>query len=173
MQFPRTTLPLCALLVSACPSDSDIDTGSGPDGASITFTELSAADERATAIVSLDQMSNQLAAEQLDETDLMLGDPTKANLHVSFNLFDLGGPVVPAFAVAGEPCLFDGSTGVAQAWPVAPGTFDVGMYDRQTVSECTEELASVSITAAAGDQVFVGVYHVGAQVKLLTAPIEQ
>lgn len=151
----------------------EIDNSLGPDRAFVTFTELDAADERATIIVTLDAFTGNLQYEQLDETELMLGDASMANLHVSWNLFDLAGGVVPAFAVAGQPCLFDGSTGVPQAWSVAPGTFDVAIYDRQTVSDCTEQLASTSITAAAGDEVLVAVYHVGDEVRFVSEAIPQ
>ena len=137
------------------------------------FTELDAADEQATIIVTLDDFTGNIQWEQLDETELMLGDASMANLHISWNLFDIGGGIVPAFAVVGEPCLFEGSTGVPQPWSVAPGTFDVAIYDRQMVSECTEQLASTSIAAAAGEQVLVAVYEIADDVRLLTAPISQ
>lgn len=150
-----------------------VDNSSGPDRAFVIVSELDAADEHATLIVSLDAFTSQLQYEQLDETELMLGDTSQANLHISYKLFELGGSVVPAFAVVGEPCLFSGSTGVAQPWSVAPGTFDVGIYDIQTVSECTTQLASISITASAGEQVLVAMYHVADDARLLTAPIPQ
>ena len=149
----------------------EVDNSSGPDRAYVIVTELDAADERATLIFTLDSFTNHVGYEQLDETELMPGDPSQVNLHISHNLFDLGGSVVPAFAIVGDPCLFTGSTGVPQAWSVAPGTFDIGIYDLQTVSDCTMQLASAPITAAAGDQVLVAVYHIDAEVKLLTAAI--
>lgn len=150
-----------------------VDNSLGPDRAFVIVSELDAADERATIIVSLDDSTGNVQVEQLDETELMLGDTSMANLHVSWNLFDLGGAVVPAFAVVGDACLFTGSTGVQQPWSVAPGAFEVGIYDRQTVSDCTEQLASTAITAAAGEQVIVAVYHIDADVKFLSAPIPQ
>jgi len=150
-----------------------IDNSSGPDRAFVSFGQLDAADEQATIIVSLDDITGNVQWEQLDESELVVADPGMVGLHISWNLFDLGGSVVPAFAVAGDPCLFDGSTSVTQSWSVAPGTFDVGIYDRQTISECTEQLASTSITAAAGDEVLVTVYHVGPEVRFLSAPIPQ
>jgi hypothetical protein len=148
-----------------------VDNSTGPDRAYVKINELDAANERATIIVRLDDFTDQIQWEQLDETELMLGEPASANLHISYEL-NLEGTVVPAFSVAGEPCLFTGTTGVAQAWPVTAGTFDVGVYDTQTVAECTTELATTSITAAAADQVLVAVYNVDADVRFLTAPIE-
>jgi hypothetical protein len=145
----------------------------GPDRAYVKFTELEGADQRATAIVTLDELTMQVQYEQLDETELMLGADTQANLHIAYALADIGGGVVPAFAVVGEACLFTGSTGVTQPWSVAPGSFELGVYDLQSVPDCTTQLASTPITAAAGEQVLVAVYHVDAEVKLLTAPIEQ
>jgi hypothetical protein len=145
----------------------------GPDRAFITVSELSAADEQATVIVSLDELTNLLQWTQLDESELMTGDPAMANLHIHWNLFEYPPPAVLSVAVVGEACLFDGSTAVPEPHPVAPGTFDIGVYDRQTVSECTELLGSTSITAAAGDEVLVAMYHIGTEVKFLTAPIEQ
>jgi hypothetical protein len=149
-----------------------VDHGMGPDRMFIIFTELDAANERATIIVQLDEFTGNLEGEQLDETELMLGDTSMANLHIGWRLSDLA-PIVPTFAIAGDPCLFHGSTGVPQPWSVAPGTFEVGIYDRQTVDECTETLASTSITAAAGEQVLLTVYDVAGDVRFLTAPIPQ
>ncbi|WAS90589.1 hypothetical protein [Nannocystis punicea] len=111
--------------------------------------------------------------EQLDETELQLGDVSQANLQFSYNLFDLPGTVVPAFAIVGQPCLFTGSTAVPEPWSVAPGSFEVGVHDIQTESECTAQLTSAPITAAAGDQVLVAIYHIDDAVKLLTAPIPE
>jgi hypothetical protein len=145
----------------------------GPDRAFITVGELSAADEQATVLVDLDQQTNVLQWRQLDETELMVGDPAMANLHIDWALFEYPPPAVLSVAVVGEPCLFDGSTAVPQPHSVAPGTFEIGVYDRQTASECTELLGSTSITAAAGDEVLVSMYHIGTEVKFLTAPISQ
>jgi hypothetical protein len=150
-----------------------VDNSMGPDRAFVSFTELDGADQQATIIVTLDDSSGNLQYEQLDESELMLGDASMANLHISWDLFDLEGGVVAAFSVVGDPCLFSGSTGVPQAWPVAPGSFEVGIYDQQIVSDCTMQLASIPITAAAGDQVLVAAYHEGADVKLLSAAIPQ
>ncbi|MDC0668076.1 hypothetical protein POL58_10025 [Nannocystis sp. ncelm1] len=147
------------------------DAGAKPDHANINIDELDGAGQRATVIGSRDMETNELSFEHLDETELQLGDVSQANLHISYKLFDLPGTVVPAIAIVGQPCLFTGSTAAPQAWSVAPGSFELGVYDIQTESECTVQLASAPITAAAGDQVLVAIYHIDSTVKLLTAPI--
>lgn len=149
----------------------EIDNSSGGDRAFISVSELDGEGEQATIVITKE--SANLQYEQLDETEIMAGDPGAATLHVAFRLFDLGGTVVPAFGVVGQPCLFDGSTGVAQPWSVAPGTFDVGVYDLQTETECTTPLATTSITAAADEHALVVVYHVGDEIGLLSAAIPE
>lgn len=147
----------------------EIDNSSGGDRAFISVSELDGEGEQATIIVTKE--SANLQYEQLDETEIMAGDPGAAALHVAFRLFDLGGTVVPAFGVVGQPCLFSGSTGVPQPWSVAPGTFDVGVYDLQTETECTTPLVTASITAAADEHKLVVVYHEGDEIGLLSAAI--
>lgn len=150
-----------------------VDNSVGLDRAFVRFTELDGADQQATIVLRADFGSGNLQWEQLDESELMLGDAGMTNLHISWGLFDLEGSVVPAFAVAGDACLLTSSTGVAEPWPVAPGTFEVGIYDRQMADDCSVLLASTEITAAADEQVLVAIYHEDAEVKLLTAPIPQ
>ncbi len=79
--------------------------------------------------------------------------------------------MIPAFGVVGQPCLFDGSTSVAQPWSVAPGTFDVGVYDLQTETECTTPLVTTSLTAGADEHALVVVYHLADEISLLSAAI--
>ena len=147
------------------------DAALGNDRARVEVTDLNAADQRATILMSLADDGMRLEYETLNETKLKPGDPTKANLHIAYHIFDLGGGVVPTFAVVGQPCLTTESVAVSDVESVAPGDFELGVYDRQNVSDCTELLASVKISAKAGDNVLVPVYHEGAQVKFLVAPI--
>ncbi|MBC8071775.1 MAG: hypothetical protein IAG13_25845, partial [Deltaproteobacteria bacterium] len=150
-----------------------IDNSQGLDRAFVTFRELEGAGQQGTIVLTADAQTGNLQWAQLDESELMLGDAGMTTLHVSWNLFDLEGGVVPAFAVVGEPCLFTSSTGLAEPWSVAPGTFEVGIYDRQMVSECSVLLGSTEITAAADEHVLVAVYHEGDTVKLFSAPVPQ
>ena len=97
---------------------------------------------------------------------------TKANLHISYNIFDLGGPVVPALAVVGQPCFLSESAGVTDLFSVDPGAFTVGLYDLEDVSECTTTpLATVSLSVAAGASELIAMYHQASAVKFLHAPI--
>lgn len=149
----------------------EIDNSSGPDRAFVSVSELDGEGEQATIVITKDGANLQY--EQLDETEIMAGDAGAATLHVAFRLFDLGGTVIPAFGVVGQPCLFDGSTGVAQPWSVAPGTFDVGVYDLQTETECTTPLVTTSLTAGADEHALVVVYHRADEIGLLTAAIPE
>ena len=161
------------LPVGEAPDDTPtwpFDNSQGADRALVQVTELDGAGQQATLVLDLTADPAQVEYETLDESNLMLGDPSMANLHVAWRLFDYPPPAVPDFAVAGQPCLFD-TTGVPQPWSVAPGTFDVGVYDLQMVSDCSVALGTTSITAAAGDQVLLAVYHVDADVRFLQAPI--
>lgn len=144
---------------------------SGPDRSTIDVREIDGPDEQATVVLKPSSNGENLAWEQLDETELNTGDPTKANLHISYNLFDLTNGAVISFAVVGQPCFHDGSTNIAQVWSVEPGSFELGVYDQQTVSECTTPIATVPIEAAAGDNVLVVVYHEDNAIKFLTAPV--
>lgn len=147
----------------------EVDNGMGPDRANVIVTELDGAGQQATLVLSSEGAN--VGYEQLDETEIMTGDPGAVSLHVGYRLFDLEGPTVAAFGIVGEPCLFTGSSGIPQPWSIPPGTFDVGVYDLQTVSECTTPLVTASITAAADEHVIAIMYHVGDEIALLTAPI--
>jgi len=128
-------------------------------------------DEFVTLILQPATSLDGLSYETLEESKIAAGDPAKVQLHISWNLFDLGGSFVPAIAVAGQPCLTTNSTSVSDSFFVDPGQFDLGVYDRQNVSDCTELLGSVAIDAAAGDDVLVVIYHEGDSIKFTTAPI--
>ncbi len=135
------------------------------------MSDLNAADQYATLILSPTDHGTNLQYETLDETTLKRGDAAKANLHISWNLFDLGGTFVPALAVVGKPCFTTDSTSVSDVFSVDAGHFELGVYDRQTVSDCTTLLRKVAIDAAAGDDVLVVLYHESDTIKFMTAPI--
>jgi hypothetical protein len=129
------------------------------------------ADQYATLIVSPTDNNTNLQYETLDESNLQAGTAGKVHLHISWNLFDLGGSFVPALSIVGQPCLTTDSTSVSDVFSVPPGRFQLGIYDRQDVSDCTVLMGSIEIAAAANDNVLVVVYHVGTQIKFMTALI--
>lgn len=145
-----------------------LDNVSGPDRIFLEIRELDAEGEQASLVITRDEV---LRWETLDETEIAQADPSQAALHISYNLFDLEGSQVSALGVVGQPCLHVGSTGVALPWPVAPGSFELGYYDLQTETECTNALQTLPITAAAGERVLVVLYHDGGEVLMLETPI--
>jgi hypothetical protein len=142
------------------------------DRTRVALTGLGATKNQATVILTSSDSGTNISAETLAEGKLAPGSATKANLHVSYNIFDLGGSVVPALAVVGQPCFLFDSSGVADLFSVDPGTFTVGLFDREDVSECTTTpLATVALSVAAGASELIAMYHQGAMVKFLHAPI--
>lgn len=141
----------------------------------IEVLELDGPDQRATIILEPTEPKDatQLEYETLDETEAERGSASQLNLHVSYHLFDIGGGVVPSTAVAGKPCLFEGSTSVAEVFSVPPGAFDLAVYDRQTGVGCseTDPLGMIHLEGEAGDNLLVVEYLDGEDVKLLSAPI--
>jgi hypothetical protein len=134
--------------------------------------------DRVTLVVSPQDRTADSPLEWgiFDETDAN-DDATQANLHVAFELADWFGELPdgasPSFAVKGQPCLFDGSTNFQLAQMVAPGDFEVAVYDTQTGAECDSapELVSAPIEAAAGESLVVVVYFDGTDYKILSAPV--
>ena len=146
--------------------------GAAGDRTRIALTGLGATHNQATVILTSTDSGTNISAETLAEGKLAPGSATKANLHISYNIFDLGGTVVPALAVVGQPCFLYDSSGVADVFSVDPGTFTVGLYDLEDVSECTTTpLFTVSMTVAAGGSELIAMYHQAAVVKFLHAPI--
>jgi len=127
---------------------------------------------QATVVLTSTDNGTNISAETLLESKLPAASATKASLHVSYKIFDLGGSVVPALAVVGQPCFLTMSSNIADVFPVDPGAFTVGFYDLEDVSECTTTpLATVSMTVAAGGAELIVMYHQAAVVKFLHAPI--
>ncbi len=142
------------------------------DRTRIQLTGLGATRNQATVIVKDVDNGTNVSAETLEESKLVAGSASKANLHFSYNIFDLGGPVVPAFAVVGQPCLLTESAGVPEVFSVDPGSFTLGFFDLETVSDCTTTpLSTVDLTVAAGATELVAIYHEASVVKFLHAPI--
>jgi hypothetical protein len=140
---------------------------------------LDAPAERATLIIEPqerieDDPAARLEWETLDETELNRGDSTQLNLHVTYHLFDIGGGIVDSFGIEGEACLHDGSTSVAQVFPVPAGASTLAVYDLQTGADCgeTEPLATLPIDGEPGDNLLVVLYHENDNVKMFSAPIE-
>jgi hypothetical protein len=131
-----------------------LNIGPAPDRARIDVTDITA-NQYASLILAPTSDGTNLEYETLDESALQPGAAGKAHLHVAWRLFDLGGSFVPTLAVVGQPCLTTDSVAVSDALSVAPGSFELGIYDRQNVSDCTELMGSVPITAAANDDVLV------------------
>lgn len=141
--------------------------------------ELEGPGERATVIIEPVEPFDEnptapLQFEQLDETELMRGDATKLNLHVSYHLFGIGGGIVNSFAIEGESCLHDGSTSVTQAFSVPAGESTLAIYDRQTGAGCseTDPLATLPIAGDAGDNLLITLYREGNDIKMFSAPLE-
>ena len=142
------------------------------DRTRVTLTGLGATKNQATVILTSADSGTNVSVETLAEGKLAPGSATKANLHISYNIFDLGGSVVPALAVVGQPCFLYDSAGVADLFSVDPGAFTVGLYDLEDVSYCTTTpLATVALSVAAGATELIAMYHQAAVVKFLHAPI--
>jgi hypothetical protein len=143
------------------------------DRTRIELTGLGATNNQATVILTGTDNGTNIAAEMLAESKLAAGSATKANLHISYNIFDLGGSVVPALAVVGQACFLTASAGVADRFSVDPGSFTVGLFDLEDVSDCTTTtpLATVALDVAAGASELVAMYHEAAVVKFVHAPI--
>ena len=142
------------------------------DRARIELTGLGATDDQATVILTSTDGGTNISAETLAEGKLPAPSATKATLHVSYNIFDLGGTVVPALAVVGQPCFLTDSAGVADVFTVDPGTFSVGLFDLEDVSACTTTpLATVALTVPAGATELIVLYHQASVVKFLHAGI--
>jgi hypothetical protein len=141
----------------------------------IEVLELDGPDQRATIILEPAEPKDatQLEYETLDETEANRGSASQLNLHVAYHLFDIGGGVVPSTAISGMDCLFRGSTSVADVFSVAPGAFDLAVYDLQTGVGCsqTDPLGMIHLEGAAGDDLLVVEYLDGEDVRLLSAEI--
>jgi hypothetical protein len=143
----------------------------------IEMRELDAEGEHGTIVLSPmdDSADSSLQFTTLDEVETARGMPTKANLHVSFHLEPgaLPGGVQPSVSIKGQSCLFNGSTSIALAHSVEPGSFELAVYDRQSSADCgeTPELSTHALEVAAGDNELVVIYLDGGEITWLNAPL--
>lgn len=141
----------------------------------IDVRELDAPGQRATIIVAPTDETPTATLEYrtLDETDLDRGSATEAYLRFTTYLVPFPGGVVPGVAISGETCLFTGSSALGVAHSVPPGAFDLGVYDLQAVSDCTDTsaIATFPLDVAAGETELVVMYLEGSDVKIVSAPV--
>ncbi|HTJ84168.1 MAG TPA: hypothetical protein VL400_20755 [Polyangiaceae bacterium] len=172
---PVTNIPLLVILPDGeTPDANDPNwlnvTSPAADRARIDMSGVEA-EQYVTLIVSLTDQGTNISVETLYESMLAPGTAGKAHLHVAWRLFDLGGTFVPTLAVVGQPCLTTDSVAVNDVLSVDPGAFELGIYDRQNVSECTELLGSTPLDVAADTDELVVVYHEADTIDFMSAPI--
>lgn len=155
------------------PADTNWLVVSGPDRAFITTSQLDGAGQQGSLIVSLDDDTNQLQYEQLDESDLNAGDASQANLHIAYGLFDIAGGQNIDLGTVGKGCFHSGSTSVSQVFSLPAGNFEFGVYDSQVTAGCAAStlLASAPLDVAAGENVLLVTYLDDNAVKIVSAPI--
>ncbi len=173
---PFTTNPTFVLLPTGVMPDTtafwQINASMGPDRGLIQVSDLHAAGERATLVLTRDSSMTVLSYETLDESSLPANDPTQATLHIAARIDDLPGGVVRAFAVAPPTCLITGSLATPDPWHVPAGTFELGVYDLQSANDCSVKLGGTQLDVAAGADELVVVYHEASVLKFLSAPIQ-
>jgi hypothetical protein len=173
---PLTSNPTFVLLPTGVMPDTtafwQINAAMGPDRGLIQVSDLHAAGEHATLILTLDPGMTNLSYETLDESSLPANDPAQATIHLAERIDDLPGGVVRAFAVAPPQCFITGSVATPDTWHVPAGMFELGVYDLQSASDCSVKLAGTQLDVAAGADELVVVYHEASTIKFLSAPIQ-
>jgi hypothetical protein len=160
------------LPAGACPANTNWSVVSGPDRAFISVNALEGESQRASVIIGLDDDTNQVQWETLDESELAVGSASQANLHISYGLFDIRGPNI-ALGTAAGGCFHNGSTNVNDVFSLPPGSFDFGVYDALSNTKCVPAtlLASVPLDVPAGQNLLVVTYLEANMVKIMSAPI--